>query len=194
MPNCLAMRMVLVSAPAEGAPRATMAAANAAAIKEEGILCGTMGFTFCCWLARERSILAGPVKGRAVAAGPFWQADPCVDSGLLCLIEDFNCVVHRIGGDMTAPHLLVHNKKDTVGVVVVEGLKAGTNRTCVRTANNSPLRLKSKMAVPIGHKIALVDIKKGDTVMKYGQDIGKTVADIRKGEHVHVHNLKTKRW
>ena len=95
---------------------------------------------------------------------------------------------------MTAPHLLVHNKKDTVGVVVVEGLKAGTNMTCVITADNSSFRLKSKMDVPIGHKIALVDIKKGDTVMKYGQDIGKTVADIRKGEHVHVHNLKTKRW
>jgi (2R)-sulfolactate sulfo-lyase subunit alpha len=95
---------------------------------------------------------------------------------------------------MTAPHLLVHNKKDTVGVVVVEGLKAGTNMTCVVTANNSSFHLKSKMAVPIGHKIALVDIKKGDTVMKYGQDIGKTVADIKKGEHVHVHNLKTKRW
>jgi (2R)-sulfolactate sulfo-lyase subunit alpha len=95
---------------------------------------------------------------------------------------------------MTAPHLLVHNKKDTVGVVVVEGLKAGTNMACVVTANNSSFRLKSKMNVPIGHKIALVDIKKGDTVVKYGQDIGKTVADIRKGEHVHVHNLKTKRW
>ena len=95
---------------------------------------------------------------------------------------------------MTSPHLLVHNKKDTVGVVVVEGLQAGTNMTCVVTANNSSFRLKSKMNVPIGHKIALVDIKKGDTVVKYGQDIGKTVADIKKGEHVHVHNLKTKRW
>ena len=42
--------------------------------------------------------------------------------------------------------------------------------------------------------VALVDIKNGDTVWKYGQDIGKAVADIGKGEHVHVHNLKTKRW
>ena len=50
------------------------------------------------------------------------------------------------------------------------------------------------MDVPIGHKIALTDIKSGDTVIKYGQDIGKAVADIAKGEHVHVHNLKTKRW
>jgi (2R)-sulfolactate sulfo-lyase subunit alpha len=95
---------------------------------------------------------------------------------------------------MSAPHLLVHNKKDMVGVVVVEGLKAGTNMTCVITADNSSFRLKAKMDVPIGHKIALVDIKTGATVLKYGQDIGKTVADIKKGEHVHVHNLKTKRW
>jgi (2R)-sulfolactate sulfo-lyase subunit alpha len=95
---------------------------------------------------------------------------------------------------MDAPHLLVHDKKDTVGVVAIEGLKAGTDMLCVVTADDSSFRLKSTMDVPIGHKIALVDIKSGDTVWKYGQDIGKAVADIRKGEHVHVHNLKTKRW
>ena len=95
---------------------------------------------------------------------------------------------------MAAPQLLVHDKKDTVGVVVIEGLKAGTAMTCVITADNSSFRLTSKTDVPIGHKIALTDIKMGDTVWKYGEDIGKAVADIKKGEHVHVHNLKTKRW
>ena len=34
----------------------------------------------------------------------------------------------------------------------------------------------------------------GDTVIKYGEDIGRVVAAIRKGDHVHTHNLKTKRW
>lgn len=95
---------------------------------------------------------------------------------------------------MAIPHLLVHEKKDTVGVVAIEGLKAGTDMLCVVTADNSSFNLKSKMDVPIGHKVALADIKKGDTIIKYGQDIGKAVADIAKGEHVHVHNLKTKRW
>ena len=95
---------------------------------------------------------------------------------------------------MAAPHLLVHDKKDTVGVVVIEGLKAGTDMLCVVTADNSPFKLTSKMDVPIGHKIALVDIMAGDTVWKYGQDIGRAVTGIGKGEHVHVHNLKTKRW
>ena len=95
---------------------------------------------------------------------------------------------------MGAPQLLVHDKKDTVGVVVIEGLKAGTAMTCVVTADNSTFRLTAKMDVPIGHKVALADIRKGDTVWKYGQDIGKAVANIAKGDHVHVHNLKTKRW
>ena len=95
---------------------------------------------------------------------------------------------------MEAPQLLVHDRKDTVGVVVVEGLKAGTNMLCVVTADNSSFRLTAKADVPIGHKIALVDIKNGDTILKYGQDIGRAVADIKQGEHVHTHNLKTKRW
>ena len=95
---------------------------------------------------------------------------------------------------MGIPQLLVHNKKDTVGVVAVEGLKAGADMLCVVTADNSSFNMKTKMDVPVGHKIALVDIKKGDTVIKYGEDIGKAVADIAKGEHVHTHNLKTKRW
>jgi (2R)-sulfolactate sulfo-lyase subunit alpha len=95
---------------------------------------------------------------------------------------------------MGIPQFLVHNKKDTVGVIVVEGLKAGTQMMGVNTSNNSTLRLKSKANIPIGHKVALTDIKNGDTVWIYGQDIGKAVADIPKGGHVHVHNLKTKRW
>ena len=92
------------------------------------------------------------------------------------------------------PQLLVHDRKDNVGVVVVEGLKAGTEMLCVVTADDSSFRMKSAEDVPIGHKIALKDLKAGDTAIKYGEDIGKVVADIGAGSHVHVHNLKTKRW
>jgi (2R)-sulfolactate sulfo-lyase subunit alpha len=92
------------------------------------------------------------------------------------------------------PHLLVHEHDDNVGVVVVEGLTAGTDMLCCVTADNSTFRLTSKSDVPIGHKVALKDFKTGDTAIKYGEDIGKIVADIEKGGHVHTHNLKTKRW
>jgi (2R)-sulfolactate sulfo-lyase subunit alpha len=95
---------------------------------------------------------------------------------------------------MSIPHLLVHEHKDSVGVVVVENLKAGTEMLAVVTADNSSFSLASRADIPIGHKVALKDIAKGDTIWKYGQDIGKAVADIAKGAHVHVHNVKTKRW
>ena len=42
-----------------------------------------------------------------------------------------------------------------------------------------------------GHKYALRDIKCGEDVIKYGNPIGHATADIKKGEHVHTHNLKT---
>lgn len=48
--------------------------------------------------------------------------------------------------------------------------------------------------IPIGHKIALQDLEANDTVIKYGTDIGKVVKPIKRGEHLHVHNVKTKRW
>jgi (2R)-sulfolactate sulfo-lyase subunit alpha len=95
---------------------------------------------------------------------------------------------------MEIPQLLVHDPKDNVGVVVVEGLQAGTDMLCVVTANDTSFRLKVSEPVPIGHKVALTNLKPGDTAIKYGADIGRIVAPIAKGGHVHTHNLKTKRW
>ena len=92
------------------------------------------------------------------------------------------------------PHLLVHEKADNVGVVVVEDLKAGTEMLGVVTEGDTTLNLKAEHDVPIGHKVALQDLGAGDTVVKYGEDIGKMVGDAKTGEHVHTHNLKTKRW
>lgn len=95
---------------------------------------------------------------------------------------------------VTVPHLLVHDPRDNVGVVVVEGLKAGTEMLCVVTQDDSDFRLVAGMDVPIGHKVALRDLRSGDTVIKYGEDIGRMTAPVRRGEHVHVHNLRTARW
>ncbi len=92
------------------------------------------------------------------------------------------------------PQLLVHDHEDNVGVVVVEGLTAGTEMLCVVTHDNSSFKLTSKADVPIGHKIALKDISEGDTAIKYGEDIGKFVGSVEQGGWVHTHNLKTKRW
>jgi (2R)-sulfolactate sulfo-lyase subunit alpha len=92
------------------------------------------------------------------------------------------------------PSFLVHSPKDNVGVVVVEGLKAQTAMSGVVTETDTTTSCKSNHDIPIGHKVALKDLKKGDTVIKYGEDIGRMIADAKAGDHVHVHNLKTKRW
>ena len=44
--------------------------------------------------------------------------------------------------------------------------------------------------VRFGHKMAIEDIKKGGKVIKYGQPIGTASQDIRKGDWVHVHNVR----
>ena len=95
---------------------------------------------------------------------------------------------------MDLPQLLVHDKHNNVAVVVVEDLKAGTTALCVVIEDDSDFRLTVLDDVPIGHKVALADLAIGDTVTKYGQDIGRVVGPLARGQHVHVHNLKTKRW
>ena len=91
-------------------------------------------------------------------------------------------------------HFVLHDARDTVAVVVVEGVKAGANLNGWIMDDDRMVELVARQDIPIGHKIALKDYKPGDTVIKYGVDIGKIVAPIAKGRHVHVHNIKTKRW
>ncbi|MDE3137426.1 MAG: UxaA family hydrolase [Acidobacteriota bacterium] len=93
-----------------------------------------------------------------------------------------------------ATDFIVHDKADSVGVVVVEDVQPGRDLTGWILETDETISLKALDPVPLGHKIALGDIKKGDTVMKYGYDEGRAVQDIGTGRHVHVHNLKTKRW
>lgn len=89
---------------------------------------------------------------------------------------------------------VVHDEGDSVGVVVVEGVKAGDEISGWVMDQDVDIEFKAVSDIPIGHKLAIKLMKVGDTVIKYSTDIGKVVADIGIGEHVHVHNIKTKRW
>ncbi|GAB4521786.1 MAG: UxaA family hydrolase [Anaerolineae bacterium] len=80
---------------------------------------------------------------------------------------------------------------DNVGTAVVAPIQAGdevgTNgqvADVVVTANQN---------VPYGHKIALRDIPKGETIWKYNLSIGNATQDIKAGDHVHVHNVESNR-
>ena len=91
-------------------------------------------------------------------------------------------------------HFVVHDEGDSVGVVVVEGVKAGQPLTGWIMDQDKEIEVQAQSDIPIGHKLAIKALADKDTVIKYGVDIGRTVAPIGVGEHAHVHNIKTKRW
>ncbi len=91
-------------------------------------------------------------------------------------------------------HFVVHDQDDSVGVVVVEGVKNGQKLTGWIMDQDKDISIDAKSDIPIGHKLAIRSLAKDATVIKYGVDIGRVVAPIQVGEHAHVHNIKTKRW
>ena len=91
-------------------------------------------------------------------------------------------------------HFILHDPRDNVAVVVVENVKAGDALTGWIMDEDRTIELRAKQPIPIGHKIALADLKPGAKAIKYGIEIGKVVEPISAGEHAHVHNIKTQRW
>jgi (2R)-sulfolactate sulfo-lyase subunit alpha len=91
-------------------------------------------------------------------------------------------------------HFVVHDEGDSVGVVVVEGVKSGDTLTGWIMDQDKEIKVTSRSDIPIGHKLAIKALAKDATVIKYGVDIGRVVAAIQVGEHAHVQNIKTKRW
>ncbi|GAA4967074.1 altronate dehydratase family protein [Kineococcus glutinatus] len=83
----------------------------------------------------------------------------------------------------TASSVLLLHPHDSVGVARAD-LPAGTVVT-LDGGRELPLRAD----VPRGHKVAVTDVAAGAEVRKYGQVIGRATADVRAGDHVHVHNL-----
>ncbi len=79
--------------------------------------------------------------------------------------------------------ILVHDTDDAA--IALDELKAGETYPVA----GSDLTLLTD--VPFGHKVALRDIASGENVIKYGHPIGHAVGDIKRGEHIHTHNLKT---
>ncbi len=90
-------------------------------------------------------------------------------------------------------HFLVHDKQDSVGVATVD-IKKGDKARGMYMDTQENIDMQAVSDVPLGHKIALKAHSSNDSVIKYGHDIGKVIENIKPGEHVHIHNLKTKRW
>ena len=91
------------------------------------------------------------------------------------------------------PQFLVHNAGDNLGVAVVD-IQRGDQLTGACLENSEQFKIEAKDGIPLGHKVALKELKKGDNVIKYGVSIGKAIQSISVGNHVHVHNIKSNRW
>lgn len=57
------------------------------------------------------------------------------------------------------------------------------------TVKGKKIRITQK--IPYGHKFALINIKKGEFILKYGEIIGVATTDIKSGDWVHVHNVRS---
>ncbi len=84
-----------------------------------------------------------------------------------------------------ADYAVILSDKDNVATALVD-LPAGDyvlNSTAGQAAITVPEDIKA------GFKLALSDIRKGESIYKYGYVIGLATEDIAKGEYVHTHNL-----
>lgn len=61
----------------------------------------------------------------------------------------------------------------------------------INEKDNVGVSLDGDERIPAGHKFALRDIVAGEYVVKYGEIIGRATQDIKKGEWVHTHNVKS---
>ncbi|WP_418965327.1 UxaA family hydrolase [Cetobacterium sp.] len=85
---------------------------------------------------------------------------------------------------------LVIDKKDNVGVVIEPGIKGDK---VIYKVNENIEKTTLLTNIPIYHKFAIIDINKGNPIIKYGEHIGLAAQDIKKGEHIHEHNIESHR-
>lgn len=88
---------------------------------------------------------------------------------------------HQPSGD---PTLLQLSPQDNV-LVLIRSLAQG-ERFWI---DGQPFQLETSLT--LGHKVAACDIQEGEKIVKYGVPIGSAKSDIRQGEHVHLHNIKS---
>lgn len=86
--------------------------------------------------------------------------------------------------------LKVH-KKDNVATIFA--VVACGEQLLVSDKKGLKQKIEARSAIPYGHKIAIVDILKGESVFKYGEIIGRATCFIKKGGHVHIQNMESLR-
>ncbi len=81
---------------------------------------------------------------------------------------------------------LLMNERDNVATCVAD-IAAGED--VVFRRGDDFVTVKALEPIAYCHKIALTDIAKGEDIIKYGESIGVTTTDVKKGAWVAHHNL-----
>ena len=87
---------------------------------------------------------------------------------------------------------LVIHPDDNVANLIGPGTK-GASVECTVEGTNDQCTIKLREDLPSNHKFAFTDIKAGDTITKYGLNIGRASRAIAQGAHVHTHNIESNR-
>ena len=88
---------------------------------------------------------------------------------------------------------LIHKRGDHVGVAVVD-IEPGEQVQGIFMDDDSTTEVDVRDRVPLGHKLAIVDLDQGAEVLEYGIPIGRTTGPFETGGYVHTHNLRSARW
>ncbi len=83
--------------------------------------------------------------------------------------------------------VFVIDESDNVATNVADEIPKGTKVDVAGTT------IETLDVIPYGHKMALSEIPKGGTVLKYALSIGSATEDIQPGNHVHIHNVESNR-
>jgi altronate dehydratase small subunit len=86
---------------------------------------------------------------------------------------------------------VIDSLKDNTGTVISRRMTQ--DRVVIVEVDGQEKEIQVLQDIPYGHKIAVRDIKKGDTIYKYGLSIGTALEDIPIGDHVHIHNIESNR-
>lgn len=81
---------------------------------------------------------------------------------------------------------------DNVGTVLAD-CQPGDTVQVVSESQEPLLEVRVSRSIPLGHKLALCRIGKGDNIVKYGEVIGGATQPIEKGDPVHIHNVDSPR-
>jgi altronate dehydratase small subunit len=84
------------------------------------------------------------------------------------------------------------NPKDNVATAI-ENISSGSIVNIISAEGDVVDKVKAKREIPFGHKIAIVNIGRGEKIVKYGEVIGRAIRDIEVGEYVHIHNVESLR-